>query len=165
MTGGQSTQMVRIGAPAAPGTTNIVAAIAGNNVATNLTIAGQPDVPRNLRAVFATSYDGGNIVATGIDQFDDPVTETLVAVPNSTVVGTKVFKRVNTVTKGVGANAATVSVGTGSKLGIPVILANAFGILTANGVAEANTVDAVEEAVTPTTAPNGSVVFVFLGNV
>lgn len=162
-TGGVLPNVAYIENAAAPGTTNIVAATA-SSAANALVVAASPDLPRNLRYVFAASYDGGDITVNGLDQFDKPVTEVIVAAAGSTVVGTKIFKKVLSASKGqVGATANTVSIGTGSKLGVKLNLSKAVGLLSVANVLEAVTVDTVYAGITPTTAPNGSVDYFFIG--
>ena len=124
-----------------------------------------PDVPRNLRVKMALNYDGGDVVAVGTDQFDAAQTETFTTGSNVTRIGTKIFKTVASATKAaVGANAAGATIGVGDKLGIATDLVDANGILAVDGATEAVTVDADEDAFTPTTAPDGAVTFCLLAN-
>lgn len=144
--------------PAAASTTAVHAARAGNN-ATNLFPGPitNPAIPRNLTATAAASYDGGALTIVGTDQFNRVITEVITPVPSSTVVGNKAFKTVTSITKAaVGANAATVSVGTGVKLGLPVKVKAPVHSFAANGTAEAGTLDVTNQTITPTTAPNGT---------
>lgn len=163
-TNGLLARLVRVGvgasyaAPAAKSNTNVVAATAGNT-AVGMTVAGQPDMARNLQYVFALGYDGGNITVVGTDQFGNAVSETIVAVPNSTVTGTVVFKTVTSATRSaVGATANTVSIGQGDRLGITdAVLAGAYGILAVSGVTEAATFTVLTNSVLPgTSVPNGA---------
>lgn len=135
----------------------IVAAVAGT-APVALTVLANPDVPRNLFATFAGSYDGGNITIVGTDQYGKRQTEVLLANAGSTRVGSVVFKSVVSVTRSaVGVNAATVKVGTGTKIGIGAIPVRApVHIFTADGVSEAATLDATYGSVVPTTAPDGA---------
>src|SRR3954468_10761133 len=99
---------VSLGAPAAPAVA-VHAGIAGTTsvvpVTTGLT---SPVVPRSVDVVFAASYDGGNVVVKGTDQFGKAVSETFVAVAATTVAGSKMFKTVTSVEHlAVGVNAAT----------------------------------------------------------
>lgn len=142
---------------AAKGTTDVHAALAGTAAVAFPGPITSPATPRNVRAVFAASYDGGNITVTGTDQFGADQTEVITAAAASTVVGTKVFKTITSIVKGaVGVNAATVSIGTGDKLGLGLLPGSTFYILTANGVAEAGTLDEANGGITPTTVPNGT---------
>ena len=152
-----------VGPVAAKSATNIAASSFGDTAAgTAITVAASPDVPRNLRATFGAAWDTGNdIVVIGVDQFGAAVTETLVAVASSIVVGAKIFKTVTSITHktlGVGSHATnTVTMGTGDKLGLPVTLANAVGVgFSAAGVGEAVTLDTTYEAVTFTTVPSAT---------
>ncbi len=141
------------------GTTAIHAAIAGNTsvvpVTTGIT---NPTVPRNLIITFAASWDGGDVVVVGTDQFDVAVTETFLTNAGSTRVGTKIFKTVTSVAHtAVGATANTYSTGDGDKLGIvPKPVASSPVVLFTSGVAEAVTFDFTYNAFTPTSIPNGS---------
>jgi hypothetical protein len=150
--------------PAAKGTTDVHAAVAGN--AASNTFPGpftNPAQPRNLRLTMATSYDGGDVVVAGTNQFDEPISETFATGSNVVRVGSKVFKTITGATKAaVGANAATVSIGTGDKIALPFRVGSTVGTLQATTTNEAVTVDAVEHAFTPTTAPNGAIVFTLL---
>ncbi len=101
----------------------------------------------------------------GTDQFDVAVNENFVPGAGTAVVGAKIFKTVTSATKGsVGAAADTASIGTGDTLGVVGNLVSAFGVLTVDGTAEAVTVNSTYDSATPTTAPNGAKVFVFIGN-
>lgn len=165
---------ISLGAIAAKSAVSLAASQFGDAATNPLTIAGQPDAPRNVRAVFGSTWDGGNIVVTGTNQFGAAVTETLVAVANSTVVGTKIFKTVTSIAKsavGVGTHATnTVTVGTGDKLGLSVDLLDTMGlglVQATPGAAntpEALTVDSANDAVTFTTVPDGTKVLVALVN-
>jgi hypothetical protein len=153
-------------APAAPDNTGVHAALAGTAAVLFPGPITNPAIPRSVRAVFAAAYDGGDITIVGTNQFDEAQTETIVAVANSTVAGVKIWKTITSITKGaVGANGATVSIGQGSKLGLPQRLASGGGLLMATVTPEAVTVDTTNHAITTTTAPNGAVVFTFIGNV
>lgn len=141
----------------AKGTTDVHAALAGTAAVAFPGPITNPAMPRNIRAVFAASYDGGNLTITGTDQFGNTQTETIVAAAASTVVGVKVWKTITSIVKAaVGVNAATVSIGTGDKLGLGLLPGSTFYILTVNGVAEAGTLDEANGGITPTTVPNGT---------
>lgn len=161
---GEYCRMYPITVPA-KGTNNVHAAYAGNAAVAFPGPITNPDVPRNLRAVFAASYDGGDIVVDGTDQFGNTIQETIVAVANSTVVGAKVFKTVTAIRRtAVGATANTVSIGTGDKIGVPFKLKSAVGVLLVAATAEAVTVDVTLNSFVPTTVPAGTA-FIFLGSV
>jgi hypothetical protein len=151
----------------AKGTTAIHAAIAGNTsvvpVTTGIT---NPTVPRNLLITFAASWDGGDVVVVGTDQFDRPVTETFLSNAGATRVGTKIFKTVTSVAHtAVGATANTYSTGDGDKLGVVAVpAANSPILLAVGGVGEAVTFDFTYNAFTPTSIPNGSRSYVLTMN-
>ena len=166
VTNGKFPQMCYLGAPATATTTGIGAPIASNATSNVITISAQPAGPRNLVVAFAGSWDGGNIVIVGTDQFDGVITETITANAGNTVVGSKAFKTVTSLAKtavGVTANAATV--GMGSKLGIPVYFQGTTGIHLVTGVAEAATFDPTYHTVLAgTNLPNNSRTYVVLVN-
>jgi hypothetical protein len=94
------------------------AAFAGNDASN--TFPGpitQPVAPRNVEAVFAASYDGGDITVVGTAEDKlTAQTETIAATANTTVKGSKVFGTITSITKGaVGNNAATVTIKAGNK--------------------------------------------------
>lgn len=156
-------QLVALGAPAAKGTTNVHAGVASSAANIFPGPFTNPDVPRNLRLVFAAAYDGGNVTVVGTDQYSNAQSELIVAVAATTVVGVKIFKTVTAATKAtVGATANTVSVGTGDKLGVSADLTAAQ--LFVDGISEAATLDTTNKAITPTTVPNGAKVFQVLSN-
>jgi hypothetical protein len=161
--GGALTRLHRT-TPAAKGTNDVHAAFAGDNAA--LAFPGaftNPAQPRNLRVTMAADYDGGNVTVLGTDQFGQPQSEVFTTGSNVTRVGTKVFATVTGATKAaVGSDAATASIGTGDKIGLPFRVASSVGMLQATTTNEAVTIDATEHAFTPTTAPNGSIVFTLL---
>lgn len=156
---------VSLGNPAAPAVA-VHAAIAGNTsvvpVTTGLT---NPVAPRSVDVVFAAAYDGGNVKVKGTNQFGKAVEETLVAVAGTTVAGVKIFKTVTSVEHlAVGATANTYTVQTGAKLGLLNDVLDTYGIGMVDGVPEKVTMDATYEAVTFTTAPNGTRVLTLLCN-
>jgi len=124
-----------------------------------------PDVPRNLRVTLGSGWDGGNITVYGTDQFGNQQSEVFTAGSGVTRVGTMVFKTVSGATKGqAGSSSATVSIGTGDKLGASGHLVDANGILLVDGAIGAGTIDQVTSAVTPSTVPNGSHAYLLLAN-
>ena len=165
--GGLLPQLVDLGTPAASATTGILASLAGNSATLAFTISAQPATPRNLAIAFAASWDGGNVVLTGTDQFGNAVSETIVAVAASTVVGNVAFKTLTSAVKtAVGVNAAAATAGVGSKLGIARNLAAAVGILSVTGVPEAATFNTAFNTVLPgTNVPNGTRTYLALVNV
>ena len=124
-----------------------------------------PAVPRSLDVAFDDLWDGGNVVASGTDQFDAAVSETFVAVPNSTVVGLKTFKTVTSASKtAIGAAAVNATLQTGDKIGVAYPVASSLGVLWADDVSEAATISVANSNVLSTTAPNGAVAFKLLLN-
>lgn len=78
-------------------------------------------VPRNVEAVFQASWDGGNVVITGLDATGATLAETITAAAGSTVKGAKVFTSITGVTKTiVGATANTVTLKSGNKTAFAV---------------------------------------------
>lgn len=120
-----------------------------------------PVVPRNLTVTFAAGWDGGNVVVTGTDPADAALNETFTASAGNTVTGVKPFKTVTSATKAAeGASGDGASIGTGNKLWISgATMTQKIGLLSVDGVTEAATWDTTYNAVTPSTAPNGSRVF------
>jgi len=113
---------------------------------------------RNLRLVFATNYDGGNVTVTGTRN-GAVQTEVVVAVAGTTVVGLKVWDTVVSAVKAaVGSNEAAVSIGTGDTLspGVGIILTDNIAQLWVAGTSEAVTVSATTNTVIPTTTPNAT---------
>jgi hypothetical protein len=155
-----SAVVVRFTDLAAAGSTGIGASMAGNAASNVMTISAQPGHARSVRAVFAISWDGGNLNIVGTDQDGMPQTELITAVANSTVEGAKVFKTITSITKtAVGAAAAAVTVGPSTKIGFGVGIRPVTNsvMMLVNGVAEAATVDYTVRYWTPgTTAPNGT---------
>lgn len=157
-TAGQLT-FLRFTDVAAAGSTGIGASLAGNSTNNSMTISAQPTYARMIRAAFAASWDGGNIVLVGTDQDGAPLTETLTSNPNNTRDSTKAFKTLISATKtAVGATANAVTLGNGPSLGFGVkgVVTNS-AILISNGVAEAfGSIDYTNRLWTPTTGFNGT---------
>lgn len=131
-----------------------------------LTIAANPDVPRNITF---TATIGGSLDAlftvVGVDQFGEAVTETFTVDAAPEVTGTKIFRIVTsitatTVTTDTGEN--TVIVGTGALLGLPVQITQAADVSQAflNDALEGTppTGDATYHAVTLASAPDGNAI-------
>jgi hypothetical protein len=165
--GGLLPQLVDLGVPAASATTGWLASLAGNSATLAFTISAQPDKPRNIAIAFAASWDGGNVVVTGTDQFGNAVSETIVAVAASTVVGNVAFKTITSAVKtAVGAAAAAATGGPGSKLGIARSLTSTAGLLFVTSVPEASTFNVQFCTALPgTNTPNGTRAYLALVNV
>lgn len=158
------TKLVAIGAPLAASGTAVHAALAGNAAVAFPGPFTNPDVPCNVTAVFAGSYDGGDITITGTDQFGAPQTETIAANAGSTVAGNKIFATVTSAVRStVGGTANTVSLGRGTKLGFKDQLSSV--VVFVDGAVEApSAIDYTRYSFTPTTAPNGSHVYQIIGS-
>ena len=120
---------VSLGAPAAAAVA-VHAAIAGNTPVTPVTSGlTNPAVPRSVDVVFAASWDGGDVIVKGTNQFGKDVSETFTAAAGSTVAGSKMFKTVTSVEHtAVGATANTYTVQTGAKLALMNDVLDSFGI-------------------------------------
>lgn len=158
---------VSIGAPAAPAVAVHAAIAATTSVVPVTTAITSPVAPRNLAVVFLATWDGGDAVVVGTNQFGKVVTETFLdpGVGGGTVVGSKVFKTVTSVAHTAVGTAGTYAVQTGSKLGLVNDVLDGFGIGLCDGVPEKVTLDSANESVLFTTAPNGTRVFVLLCNI
>jgi hypothetical protein len=164
--------LVSVGAVAAKSATAVHAAILGTSAITPVTTGlTNPAHPRNVSAVAAATWDGGSIVVTGTDQFGAIISETLAAVASTTVYGTKVFKTITSIAHtAVGVAAVGCSVGTGDKLGLAFDVLDSMGLGLVQATAgaantpEAVTVDPVVNAVTFTTAPDGTKVLCLVCN-
>lgn len=153
---------------AAAAAANLVASTFDNAVAalTIITTASGTPLhathPRNVYATFGAAWAGGDIVVVGTDQFNTAVTETLAAATGTTVVGSKVFKTITSVTKtivGAGGADHTVTLGSGSKLSLgEVALLNAFVQVIVGGATfeQPAAVDVANSTITFTTAPNAT---------
>jgi len=81
------------------------------------------DVPRNITATGASGADAIlNVIGT--DVYGNVITETITLNGTATIQGAKAFKTITSITPagGTGLGATDVTVGTGSKLGLPVKL-------------------------------------------
>lgn len=148
-----------IAAPAAQTDTYVHAAVAASAANLFPGPVTNPDVPRNVKAVFQAGWDGGDITVVGTDVADAANTEVIADTPGATVVGTKVFKTVTSITKElIGVTANTCSIGIGVKLGLTSTPAEKNGILTRDGASELGTWDETAQSmgVTPTNLPNGA---------
>ena len=144
-----------------------VQSLAGGSDTVVMTGLVSPVFPRGIEAVFDASWDGGNLLITGTNQFDEVFTETIVAVAGSTVAGLKVFKTITQVKKTlVGIRVETgVLLQTTDVLGLPVRILNNTVIVFVNGTGALPTaVSVLNASVTPATAPDASRVFAVLAN-
>ena len=156
---------IRFAAPAAAGVASHAQVDAGDANEFPGAFA-DPVVPRVLQAVFSAAWDGGDITVAGTDAFDLPQTDVIAAAVGVTVQGVAVFKTVTGISKGaVGTGGQTVDVETGIALGIVERVRDASGMLAADGTSEVVVIDPVENKFTPTTVPDGAVVYDLICNV
>jgi len=140
--------------PAAAGAA-VLAATASAAASTVTTGLSPLDAPRNVVATpagTAANVLAVSVVVTGTDINNTVITETLPAFTAGALtpaVGVKAFKSVTSVAIPVVGAATTVALGMGSKLGMPVPLARASGILAAY-------LGGVREATMPTLAPHAT---------
>lgn len=134
-TGGNSF-FTQLGAPIAADTDRIVAEVAWADG--TLTLAAQPDVPRNITAQLtdADNSISGLLTITGTDIAGRVITETMA--PDAlgggkTLTGTKCFKTITSCvisgTSGAGVEDLII-IGVGNKIGVPVDLANAAEVVS-----------------------------------
>jgi hypothetical protein len=122
---GRVVQSLPLGSPALGATTAVHAAIAqpasGTTVVT--TAITNPAVARNLTITGNQSSCTGNVVIAGTDMEGQAISETIAAAGTSTVVGSKAFATVTSITIPTqGAGGDTIAIGTGAKLGLGVRL-------------------------------------------
>jgi len=154
-------ESVDLGSPEAFDDNQVVTSEAVPAQSATLTVAADPDTPRNL--VFTATVGGALdalFTAVGTDQFGDAVTETFAVVSATPVSGVKAFMHVTsitatTVTTDTGEN--TIIVGAGAVLGLPVQITQVADCVigTVAGVSEAVVAEATYHTVTMTSAPNG----------
>lgn len=162
---GGSTKLLRFVDPVAAGTA-VHAAVQSNDATEFPGPFTNPAEPRTLQCDFAASYDGGDVTIDGTNQFDEPVSETIVAAAGSTVQGSKIFKTVTAARHAaVGATTNTVDLEVGDGIGILERVKGDFALLSVAGTGEAVTVSSAENSFVPTTAPDGSADFDLLVNV
>ena len=133
------------------GTTAVTTAITVPNVARNLSVTGNA----------ATAV--GNVVIVGTDITNAVITETIVANGTATVLGTKLFKTVTSITVPTrGAASDTISIGTGKTFALPIHLPDdtVFRV-TQNKVSIAYTTSVTTNSVTLTPTITGDVVNVY----
>ncbi len=122
-----------------------------------------PDFPRALLVKGNQSDCDGTITVYGKNYAGESVKETITASGSSAVVGNVAFATVDYILfPAKSHNSQTLSVGTTNKFGLKRPLVNSsLTLLTVNGVAEnPAAVSQTYNTFTPTTAPNGSRLFV-----
>jgi hypothetical protein len=164
--------LVNLGAAAAPAVA-VHAAIAATTPITPVTTGiTNPAQARNLAVVFLATWDGGDVIVKGTDQFGAVISETFAdpGTGGGTVVGAKAFKTVTSVEHTAVGTAGTYAVQTGSKLGLLFDVLDTMGLglvqatAGAANVPEAVTVDPVYNTVLFTTVPNGTKVLCLVCN-
>ncbi len=126
--------------PLAVSNTAVLAATALTSTTQTLSIGiTNPDVPRNALVKGALATSTGNVVVTGTDYAGNIISETIALSGTTVVAGNKAFATVTQivlpVTSGTGDG---VSVGIGSKLGLPFTLSkNTVRAVYNNNVLEA----------------------------
>jgi len=155
---------------AAASTNAILAATADAGEVEAADLDAQPDVPRNITATAggtAADVAAVSVVVHGFNVWGEPISETLPAFTvdtAGTVAGSKAFASITSVELPEhDDDGATVSIGYGDKLGLPVTLdRNTVVAVFVNGVKEATTgtvtfdADEVEKnTVDPSTALSG----------
>lgn len=82
-----------------------------------------PDVPRNVTYKGALSTSTGNVTVTGTDFAGNPINETVSLSGTTVVAGSKAFAAITQIDLPVSSGSGdTVSIGIGSKLGLPYTL-------------------------------------------
>lgn len=146
-----------IAGPVAAAADTIVTAVAASNAAggADLTIAAQPDFPRNI-TITADAAQTEAVTITGTDQFDAAQTEAITFNGAATVAGKKVFKTVTLVHQAQRSGAANISVGTGVIMGTSRKM-NSLGIDAAVYTTASGATTAVQETTRPVKAPTANV--------
>lgn len=115
-----------------------------------------PDMPRALTITGNAAGITGNVVIVGTNAVDEALNETIVASGTDTVVGTKAFKTVTSITVPArNAESDTISVGLSDKLGM--------GRVVTTGIVVAATVDGAEEVTKPTITKNATMALNLIG--
>jgi hypothetical protein len=112
--------------PAAPAAAGVLAATTLPAAGTTTISSGftQPDVPRNLSITGNQAGIVGTVTINGTNEDGAAISENIVGAGAATVVGNKAFKTVTSVVFPTRNTAGdTVSIGTGSKLGLGTKLA------------------------------------------
>lgn len=129
-------RLYNLGAPALADNDLIVTST--NMKVGSYTVAAQPDVPRNITVTataVGTADTMGTITVTGTNINNLSITETIVPVAGSLVAGIKAFKTVTSVVgagwvkDAVEATTDTIIVGTGTELGLPLVLDSATEVM------------------------------------
>ena len=149
---------------AAADTTSIVNTV--NLTNTSLTVAGQPDVPKNVVITVVDTTPGitaGTVTVTGVGAYGQTVVETFdCAAGAGTYTGNVAFATVTTVvtssfaTLG-GSGDETIAVGAGTKMGLPVYKLKDVHKACVDGANETiGTHNTTYGTIIPNTAANGT---------
>jgi len=121
-------------APALASITAVHAAILLVQTVTQTITTGitNPDFPRTITVDGNDANVTGNVVIAGTNILDEAITETIALSGTATVAGVKAFKTVTSIVVPAYAVAGTetVSIGTGAKVGFPVIIDNTANVLS-----------------------------------
>ncbi len=162
---------VRYNAPIAAELVSVVNAVTPTNVA--LTLAAQPDYPRNLqvRVVIDTTHaiTAGNLAIVGKDASGKTITEnvSLITASSVTLQTTHAFSHVTSATVSAiaitgGAGSTTVGIGVGKVFGLPAngaLTSSTFAVYKENldnADEVVGTVDATNGTIAATTDPNAT---------
>jgi hypothetical protein len=132
--------------------TSVHAAITLTASAQTVTAAiTSPAIPRNVSITGSAAGIAGNVTVTGTNYNGDTITEVIALSGTSTVVGNKAFATVVSIALPAKTNSSgdTVSIGTGSKLGLPVKLAHNTCLIAF--------LDSTKESTAPTIATSATV--------
>lgn len=150
-------------APVAASATAVHAAVAAT--AANIFAAPFGSIEawgRNLTVTFGAGWDGGNVTVTGTDQFGQVISETFLSNAGGSRTGSKTFRTVTGAVKtAIGASSDGASIGIGAKLGVP--FAFTAGQNFTDSVGEAATLDTTNYNFAPSSVPNASRNYKFLG--
>lgn len=107
---------------------------------------GTLDYPRIVTITGNASGNAGNVVVTGTNFADAVITDTIALSGTATVSGVKAFKTVTSIAVPAETHAGTdsLTVGSGAKIGFPVIITNASQVTSKsfNNAVDAGTVTA-----------------------
>src|SRR5580765_1151801 len=130
---------VEVGVPSAAGDP-ASAALAGNSATKAFSALVNPDMPVTIGIDWDAAWDGGDVNIAGTNQFDEPVSETLVADPGNLTQTLNAYKTITSAAKtAVGANAATATLAFGNRIGVKARIADPNSAVTmhcANGTTD-----------------------------
>lgn len=148
-----------------------LASVSGVHAAISMTLAVQnittgitnPDFPRTVTVDGNDANVAGNVVFTGTNILDEVITDTVALNGTATVESAKAFKAITNIQVPIYsvANTETVTIGTGTKIGFPVVIDNTANVISKdfNGSVDAGTVTAATTIAgsmyTPAGTPDG----------